>query len=316
MRAPAGLGRIFRRNPGEDECQRNGRSYTNMNELEDKTPPSLRPEAEETKRALSILVADDSVVNQKIVSWLLEGRGHRVSIVRNGREAVAAVKELNFDIVLMDVEMPEVDGFEATALIRSSESIGGWHTPIIAMTAHGMKSHADRCLEVGMDGHVCKPVTSAELFQAIDNATTSTHVQCGNAFHSEAVDWVDVLERSGGDREFLAELISLFLDLKTQLLEDIRAAVRTANSSKLEHAAHALRGAVGNFSQKAPYDAALRLENLAHSRQLSGAEEALADLESGMNWLQISLKSWQMAAFAKPATLPSTARDYAKSSNA
>jgi two-component system sensor histidine kinase/response regulator len=273
-----------------------------MNELENNTLPPTRLESEEIKRALSILVADDSVINQKIVSWFLEGRGHRVSTVRNGREAVAVLKERCFDIVLMDVEMPEMDGFEATALIRASESIGGWRTPIIAMTAHAMKSDRDRCLEADMDGYVCKPVTPAELFLAVDNATASTGVQCDNASHAEAIDWADVLELTGGDREFLAELISLFLDQKTQLLEEIRAAVRTANSSKLEHAAHALRGAVGNFSQKGAYDAAFRLEKLARSQRLSGAEETLADLENGMNRLQISLKSWVTTEFAKPAT--------------
>jgi len=144
-----------------------------MNEPEDNAQPPARPVSEEIKRSLSILVAEDSVVNQKVVSWLLERRGHRVSIVRNGREAVAALKEQSFDIVLMDVEMPEVDGFEATALIRASESIGKWRTPIIAMTAHAMKSHRDRCLAADMDGYICKPVTSAELFLAVDNATTS-----------------------------------------------------------------------------------------------------------------------------------------------
>jgi CheY-like chemotaxis protein len=274
-----------------------------MNELEDNTRPPERPGSETIKRPLSILVAEDSVINQKIVSWLLESRGHRVSIVRNGREAVAALKEQSFDIVLMDVEMPEVDGFEATALIRASESTGKWRTPIIAMTAHAMKSHRDRCLQADMDGYICKPVTSAELFLALDNATTSIDVQRDDARPSEALDWAAILEHSGGDKEFLAELISLFLHQEPQLLEEIRTAVATANSSKLEDAAHALRGAVGNFTQKAAYDAAFRLEKMARSQRLSGAEEALADLESAMNRLHVSLKSWETAPCPKPASL-------------
>ncbi|MCU1221380.1 MAG: domain S-box, partial [Candidatus Angelobacter sp.] len=108
---------------------------------------------------------------------------------------------------------------------------------------------------------------------------------------------------SGGDKEFLAELISLFLHQEPQLLEEIRTAVGTANSSKLEDAAHALRGAVGNFTQKAAYDAAFRLEKLARSQRLSGAEEALADLESAMNRLHVSLKSWDTAPCPTPASL-------------
>ena len=133
-------------------------------EEESSEPPVL----DEEQRSLNILVAEDSLVNQKLVRAILGRRGHRVTLAGDGREALATVQSQDFDVVLMDVQMPEMDGFEAVTKIREMEQRTGGHIPIIALTAHAMKGDRERCLEVGMDGYVSKPIRSKLLFDMID----------------------------------------------------------------------------------------------------------------------------------------------------
>jgi CheY-like chemotaxis protein len=119
-------------------------------------------------RSLRVLLAEDNVVNQKLGVRLLEKRGHLVVVVGSGREALAALRREHFDVVLMDVQMPEMDGLEATAAIRAEEEQTGKHLPILAMTAHAMKGDRELCLKAGMDGYVAKPIQPSELFDAIE----------------------------------------------------------------------------------------------------------------------------------------------------
>ena len=125
----------------------------------------------ESRRKLRILLAEDNKVNQLVAARLLEKRGHTVVIAGNGREALAALDEPGsggFDLILMDVQMPDMDGFEATGIIRAREKSSGTHLPIIAMTAHAMKGDEERCLAAGMDGYVSKPIQVEQLFATID----------------------------------------------------------------------------------------------------------------------------------------------------
>jgi CheY-like chemotaxis protein len=117
---------------------------------------------------LKVLLAEDSLVNQKLAIALLEGQGHEVTLVNNGKEAISATAARKFDVVLMDVQMPEMDGLEATSQIRAREQQTGQRVPIIAMTAHALKGDRDRCLFAGMDSYVSKPIRAEELFKAID----------------------------------------------------------------------------------------------------------------------------------------------------
>jgi CheY-like chemotaxis protein len=121
-------------------------------------------------RRLRVLVAEDNAVNQRLAMRLLEKRGHYVVVRGNGRDAVAVMKDESFDLVLMDIQMPEMDGFEATAAIRAQERQSGVHVPIIAMTAHAMKGDEERCLVAGMDGYLAKPITPQRLFDEIDRS--------------------------------------------------------------------------------------------------------------------------------------------------
>jgi signal transduction histidine kinase/CheY-like chemotaxis protein len=129
--------------------------------------PAALPESREGRAGLRVLVAEDNAVNQQLARRLLEKRGHTVILAGNGLEALASLVRDSFDVVLMDVQMPEMDGFEATAAIREKEKATGQHLAIIAMTAHAMKGDRERCLAAGMDGYVSKPVQPRELFEAL-----------------------------------------------------------------------------------------------------------------------------------------------------
>ena len=123
--------------------------------------------------SLHILLAEDNTVNQLIASRLLEKQGHHVVTSGNGREALERLDKERFDLILMDVEMPEIDGFEATATIRKQEETTGARIPIIAMTAHALKGDRERCLAAGMDDYVSKPIQPGVLFAAIERLLPS-----------------------------------------------------------------------------------------------------------------------------------------------
>jgi two-component system sensor histidine kinase/response regulator len=129
-------------------------------------PRSLTPSV--PTRQARVLVAEDNIVNQRVAERLLTKRGHLVTVVSNGREALAAVEHGAFDLVLMDVQMPDMDGFEATAAIREWERESGRHVRIVAMTAHAMNGDRERCLAAGMDGYLSKPIDPRTLFDAVE----------------------------------------------------------------------------------------------------------------------------------------------------
>jgi CheY-like chemotaxis protein len=145
-------------------------------------PDGLAPEATPaplTARALHVLLAEDNAVNQRLAVRLLEKRGHTVVVTVNGREALAVLERESFDLVLMDVQMPEMDGFEATAAIREREQSTGVHLPIIAMTAHAMKGDEERCLAAGMDAYLAKPIDAVQLFALIAEITAGRAIAGG-----------------------------------------------------------------------------------------------------------------------------------------
>jgi len=139
---------------------------------ETRSAPATAPPSA-PQRSLRVLLAEDSLVNQKLAVGLLEKHGHQVTLANHGREAVAAWESQDFDLVLMDVQMPEMDGYEATEAIRTRERETGRHTPIIAMTAHAMKGDRERCLAAGMDGYVAKPIRAQQIFDAIEQVLGS-----------------------------------------------------------------------------------------------------------------------------------------------
>ena len=162
---------------------------------------------------LHILLAEDNRVNQKVAIRTLEKMGHSVVVAENGRDAVSLVGKHTFDLVLMDIQMPILDGLTATRQIRDAESEGHSHTPIIAMTAHAMKGDRERCLESGMDGYVSKPIDRKALKEAIASAVKgSRHSRHPVDSQTDSLGWnyEQVLERIGGDETLFREIAQIF----------------------------------------------------------------------------------------------------------
>jgi two-component system sensor histidine kinase/response regulator len=240
-------------------------------------------------RQLRVLLAEDNLVNQKLAVRLLERRGHQVTVANNGREALDLLKQQAFDVVLMDVQMPEMDGYAATMQIRQEEQRTGAHIPILAMTAYAMKGDRERCLAVGMDGYISKPVRAKELFESIEGIQPTTkHAGAQPPEHSRAegiFDEAEALRRLGEDRPLLRELVEVFLDECPRLLDTIRNAIAKKDAVRLRIAAHGLKGAIDNFVAPAAYEAALRLEMIGRDGNLAEAEQACSRLEKEIDRL-------------------------------
>ena len=224
-------------------------------------------------RPLRILLAEDNPVNQEVALRILEKRGHSVVVVDNGRDAVAALEPgamESFQVVLMDVQMPEMDGLDATAAIRARERSSGGRIPIVAMTAHAMEGDRDRCLAAGMDGYVTKPVEADRLVEAVEWAAGRFDPHAAAA-------------RLGGDRRLLRDLLEIFLAECPVMLSNIRKAIDASDATALRHAAHALKGSVANFAAPRPFEAARALERMGIDEDLSGAVIALQELEEALN---------------------------------
>jgi PAS domain S-box-containing protein len=254
------------------------------NSYPEPAPPHLERGAAPA-RCLDVLLAEDNATNQMLARILLEKDGHTVVVAGDGKEALAALERQAFDLVLMDVQMPEMDGFKTTAHIREREKQTGRHVPIIAMTAHAMKGDRERCLEAGMDGYVSKPIRARELAEAIASVVSLPAKEKPGA----VLDRAYILDRVGGKVENLNRLVELFLGESTQLMRDIKDAIASGEASKLRHAAHSLKGAAAIFGVGAACAAAQDLETLGQRGDLTGAEEAYAALESHLNRLEMAL---------------------------
>jgi CheY-like chemotaxis protein len=233
-------------------------------------------------RTLNLLLAEDNLVNQKLAVRILEKRGHSVTVAANGALAVEFVKKKKFDLVLMDVQMPEMDGLEATGLIREYEKETGEHIPIVALTAHAMKGDRERCLSAGMDFYVSKPIQPQELLEVIDSLTQSYNDdQSGSGDDaSVAFDLNAAMERVEGDNELFVELIDLFFDQSPALIAQIQDAIAAGNPVALQNAAHSLKGAISNFEAHGAFEAAFKLEVIGKDEMLDEAGEALQALDA------------------------------------
>jgi len=233
---------------------------------------------------LRILLAEDNPTNQLLVIRLLRSRGHSILAAGSGKEALAAFAREKFDLIVMDLQMPEMDGLEATTAIRTLEKTTGAHIPILALTAHTLDSDRERCLAAGMDAYISKPICTKDFMSAIglllpgsvDEEITDSPAEP----QPQLLDTRDLMARFDGDTELLQEAAEIFRQTYPKLLAELCAAVSLGDASAVERAAHTIKGSVGNFAGIAAVEAAFKLERMGRSQDLRHAAEACTTLES------------------------------------
>jgi two-component system, sensor histidine kinase and response regulator len=263
-------------------------------------PGPEAPAAPAVSAPLCVLLADDNPVNQALVRGFLERQGHTVATAGTGREALAALEGGGFDLVLMDVEMPEMGGLEAAAELRRREREAGRpRLPVVAVTAHAMKGDRERCLAAGMDGYVAKPIRPEELRHAIESVlggAGGAPAEGSGAAGPEAFDRRAALAGLDNDESLLQKVAELFGRECPRLLGAVRAAVQEKDARRLERAAHALKGSVGLLHARRATEAAPRLELLGQGGDLGKAGEALAELEDALARLDQALAAFRAGA--------------------
>jgi len=254
---------------------------------------------------LHILLAEDNLVNQRLAVRLLEKRGHAVTVAKDGLEALRASADKHFDLILMDLQMPEMGGMEVTAAIRARELSTGAHTPIIAMTAHAMTGDRERCIQGGMDGYLSKPITAALLYKTVEDfATPALTLEDAKITSLEAAEITDQKQNQGppvepvnmeavdGDEDLFIEIATLFLEEQQQMLTAIQAAISIGDGPALSRAAHSLKGVAANFRAQGVVAMSEELENIGSSGDLDQSHEVYARLEREMSRLTASLRAF------------------------
>jgi signal transduction histidine kinase/DNA-binding response OmpR family regulator/HPt (histidine-containing phosphotransfer) domain-containing protein len=263
-------------------------------------PSSLSPAPIQSAEAVTpvrILLAEDNPVNQQVAVGLLRRRGHQVTVADNGRMALELIEREKFDVVLMDVQMPEMSGFEVTEAIRAREKETGGHLRIVAMTAHAMTGDRDRCFAVGMDGYLSKPVNQKMLFSVIEQGPQDeTKPAAVEQKKTGTINRADALERLGGDTELLADVIRIFLEDCPHRLSAIKAAVDARDADAIRATAHALKGAASNLSATGLFEAAQVMERIGAESRLDAAQAA-----------------WRMLAAEAMSVMDTLRRDESKS---
>lgn len=247
-----------------------------------------------------VLLVDDEQINQKVACAILQQFGLDTDLAVNGWEAVQLSDANRYDAILMDIQMPDMSGYEATEIIREREATtGAKRVIIIAMTANAMESTKARCLEVGMDDFIAKPIKPNELVKRLKpwlvdspSRITRKDEQSEKAADSEELqlwDYKRALQFVGGDEKLFHELILLFVERKMQLLESIQKAITREDPQLLDDAAHAYKGAVNHFSAQSVRDIAFRLESKGKAKDMSGAHELFSKLVDLSDQLAVSL---------------------------
>jgi CheY-like chemotaxis protein/HPt (histidine-containing phosphotransfer) domain-containing protein len=265
--------------------------------------PAAAPIAEPSRavRPLQILLAEDNPVNQMTATTMLEKLGHAVRVANNGRQAMDKLNDQSFDIIFMDVQMPEMDGVTATGEIRRREQTTGRHIPIVAMTAHAMKGDKEKCLNAGMDDYVSKPIRRKDLAEVIariverflheppangEPAASAADAHEGNHM---ILDEAALLEECDDDKTLLRRMVEIFDRDARERLPRLRDAVHSGAATAVKEEAHALKGGIGTFYAKAAYDTAYVLEKMGADGDLTNAPAILQALESHLQCLRKKL---------------------------
>ena len=254
-------------------------------------PASLvtRHSLREAPRRLQVLVAEDNPVNEAVIVRVLEKMGHAPTMAHNGREALSLATNSKFDLVFMDVQMPEMDGLAATRAIRESEKRSGAHLPIFAMTAHAMKGDREQCLAAGMDGYITKPVRFSDIQQALTGVATQLRSLAVPAATS-SWDKAAALDRVEGDEELLQDICRIFLEESPKLMAQLRQAVAEGDPEAVSRAAHSLKGESGYLGAANVSQMAKQLETMGRDRELSQAPAVLEQLQKEMASLSSAMR--------------------------
>lgn len=245
------------------------------------TRPAIRP--------LRILLAEDSYPNQVLATGLLRKRGHIVTVANNGQEAIDLAKSDPFDLILMDVQMPVLDGLEATRTIRRLECRDALNPqmrspiPIVAMTAHAMKGDRERCLESGMSGYLSKPIRTNELddilVQLFADQSSSQKRQSDQPKDDAVIDWAQALSHVDGDKELLRVVAEAMLQEFTEFLETLSRCIAAGDASTVQRISHTMKGALRTLGAHFPATLAQQLETIGAANDLSSAPEVLHDFQ-------------------------------------
>ena len=272
-------------------------------------PAEVKPSSAGTSRKLRVLLAEDNAVNQRLVVKLMEKHGHHLVAVNDGVEALDVLEREAFDVVLMDVQMPKMGGFEATARLREREKTTGQHVPVIAMTAHALKGDRERCLEAGMDDYVSKPIQAAALFEVIDRMVPSPSLIAGipeklpadeaaPATNAKPFDREAALAMIDGDEELFGELVVLFTNETTVLLNQIQESITRRDAKLLERSAHSLKGSAAAFCAETSRAVAQRLEGMGARSEFDRAQIVAAELRAEVARLIQALSPYRKEAAA------------------
>jgi CheY-like chemotaxis protein/HPt (histidine-containing phosphotransfer) domain-containing protein len=235
----------------------------------------------ESGRRFHVLVAEDNPYNQAVMKDLLPGRGHTLYVAADGRSALKALEEDHFDVMLLDIHMPELDGFQVVAIQRQREQGTGRHLPVIALTARSAAGERERCLQAGMDDYLTKPVRAAELFTAIGRVVSREGVprpvESDAAVPSGLLDPAALLAACDGDAELLRKMCRHFQTFVPSRLAEVSEALRDRSAPRLREAAHKLGGMVSSFSRTAA-EAAAVLERLGSEGRIEEATQSHSQL--------------------------------------
>jgi two-component system sensor histidine kinase/response regulator len=269
-----------------------------------------KPAPVTSRRRLSVLLVEDTQANQQVVSMLLKKRGHSVSIAQNGREAVEKCRDEQFDVILMDIQMPIMDGFQATASIRKLD--GAWQAsvPIVAMTAHAMRGDREKCLAAGMDSYIAKPIDVNELVEVLEgfsprDATEQNGLLAGlmrsdrgandaaegvSRCNQPVLNMLDALKRLGNDRELYRELVQCFLEDAPPLVEEMQRQASNAPCEAMVHAAHSLKGLAATVGAEELSTAAAAIQDYAGSRDGPTLDRMLDRVHRGFAAARLALE--------------------------
>ncbi|MFC3533138.1 response regulator [Vogesella facilis] len=264
-------------------------------------PPLL---TQDTIRTLSnthhVLLVEDNLVNQKLGISLLQRHGYQVTVAANGQEALDLLTAQCFDLVLMDMQMPVLDGLETTRRIRAQEVLSGDHLPIIAMTANVMNGDRERCLDAGMDGYIGKPITVEKVLDEIARVQRGQAMQPRRQVHAAVdnmvFDYPQLLRNCDDDQHFVPVLLQAFRDDAPALLAEIEQALAAAELPRVSVAAHSLRGSALSIAAPALVAACQQLEQVSKAGELAAAQAAFATLPRALAQLLQALAPYQATA--------------------